>query len=316
MTGIGTSTVGSSTGSRGPNWPLGNSGPKNNNGEALGPVGAALISHTGDLCAATVDSIDSAGSLGSPVAAGPSDIQAMTEDLVPPGGLHGLAATITGPEGYRAVIVVDDNLREGLCQLTETPQDPTDSGAWLSLLAQPLEAWARGMGATIDSALPVEGVRQLAEIFAEENLVVSAAGLFAQGLHVGTVAIAGFNRDNEISANDDALSGSGVAGKGQGSLRPPGSTTLGEADQLFSSSAAGLSRISVVWMTVRVEIGRKRMKVANLLSLAPGSLIELDRAAGSPVDLLVNNTLVAKGEVVVIDGEYGVRVTDIVGAES
>ena len=58
---------------------------------------------------------------------------------------------------------------------------------------------------------------------------------------------------------------------------------------------------------------RTRTTVRNLLALAPGSVVELDRVAGSAVDLLVNGTLIARGEVVVIDDEFGVRITEIVG---
>jgi flagellar motor switch protein FliN len=68
-----------------------------------------------------------------------------------------------------------------------------------------------------------------------------------------------------------------------------------------------------VEMGVTAELGRTRMTVRQLLSMQPGSIVELDRAAGSPVDLLVNGTLVARGEVVVIDEEFGVRITEIVG---
>jgi flagellar motor switch protein FliN/FliY len=68
-----------------------------------------------------------------------------------------------------------------------------------------------------------------------------------------------------------------------------------------------------VEMGVTAELGRTRMTVRELLSMQPGSIVELDRAAGSPVDLLVNGTLVARGEVVVIDEEFGVRITEIIG---
>ncbi len=61
--------------------------------------------------------------------------------------------------------------------------------------------------------------------------------------------------------------------------------------------------------------GRTHMTVQNLLGLTPGAVVELDRAAGSPVDILVNGTLIARGEVVVIDEEFGVRVSEIVGPE-
>jgi len=61
-----------------------------------------------------------------------------------------------------------------------------------------------------------------------------------------------------------------------------------------------------------VEIGRTRMTVKELLQLTPGAVVELDRAAGSPADLLVNGRLIARGEIVVVDEDYGIRVTEIV----
>ena len=63
------------------------------------------------------------------------------------------------------------------------------------------------------------------------------------------------------------------------------------------------------------ELGRTRMTVRELLSLSPGAVVELDRLAGSPSDLLVNGTLIARGEVVVVDEEFGIRITEIVGAD-
>ncbi|GAA0742716.1 flagellar motor switch protein FliN [Dactylosporangium roseum] len=68
-----------------------------------------------------------------------------------------------------------------------------------------------------------------------------------------------------------------------------------------------------VEMEVTAELGRTRMSVRELLSLAPGAVIELDRAAGGPADLLVNGRLIARGEVVVIDENFGIRITEIVG---
>jgi len=80
-----------------------------------------------------------------------------------------------------------------------------------------------------------------------------------------------------------------------------------------SVSGHPLELLSDVELGVTVELGRTRMLLREILQLAPGSVIELDRAAGGPVDLLVNNTLVARGEVVVIDEEFGLRVTEVVG---
>jgi flagellar motor switch protein FliN len=73
-----------------------------------------------------------------------------------------------------------------------------------------------------------------------------------------------------------------------------------------------ISLILDVPMTLTVELGRTTQLVQDILGLGEGSIIELDKLAGEPVDLLVNGKLIAKGEVVVIDENFGVRVTDIV----
>jgi flagellar motor switch protein FliN/FliY len=73
-----------------------------------------------------------------------------------------------------------------------------------------------------------------------------------------------------------------------------------------------ITLLNEVMLEVTAELGRMRMKMRDLMALAPGSVIELDRAAGSPVDVLINGALLAHGEVVVIDEEFGVRVSEIV----
>ena len=75
----------------------------------------------------------------------------------------------------------------------------------------------------------------------------------------------------------------------------------------------GLDLLRDVEMEVTAELGRTRMTVRELLSLAPGAVVELDRAAGSPADLLVNGRLIARGEVVVVDEDFGIRITEILG---
>lgn len=78
-----------------------------------------------------------------------------------------------------------------------------------------------------------------------------------------------------------------------------------------SAGAANLGRISNVEMAMTVEIGRTRMSVRDVLDLEPGAVIELDRSAGAPADVLLNGRLVAHGEVVVVDQDYAVRITQI-----
>jgi flagellar motor switch protein FliN/FliY len=65
-------------------------------------------------------------------------------------------------------------------------------------------------------------------------------------------------------------------------------------------------------LRLTAELGRTELMIRDLLQLGPGSIIELDKTVGEPVDVLVNNRLVARGEVVVIDDSFGVRITEIV----
>jgi flagellar motor switch protein FliN/FliY len=101
---------------------------------------------------------------------------------------------------------------------------------------------------------------------------------------------------------------------------PPANVTVHEFPALQETEInlgdpRPLSLLHDVEMGVTAELGRRRMSVRDLLSLTPGAVIELDRAAGSPVDVLVNGTLIARGEVVVIDEEFGIRISEIVAPD-
>src|SRR5256885_7947179 len=75
---------------------------------------------------------------------------------------------------------------------------------------------------------------------------------------------------------------------------------------------ADLARVHDVPVDLAVEIGRTRMTIGETLTLGPGAIVALNRLAGEPVDLLVNGKPIARGEVVVIDEEFGLRVTEVV----
>ena len=78
-----------------------------------------------------------------------------------------------------------------------------------------------------------------------------------------------------------------------------------------SGEEVGLSNLLDVPVRVTVEVGRTKMRLADLVHLAPGSLLELDREAHEPADILVNGKIVARGEIVTIDQSYGVRITEV-----
>jgi flagellar motor switch protein FliN len=93
---------------------------------------------------------------------------------------------------------------------------------------------------------------------------------------------------------------------------PLASVPAGSVGRGGDGRRRGIELLHGVDMEVTVEIGRARMTVRELLDLSPGAVLELDRAAGSPADLLVNGRLIARGEVVVVDEDFGLRITEIV----
>lgn len=87
---------------------------------------------------------------------------------------------------------------------------------------------------------------------------------------------------------------------------------LGEEAGSGRKGETSLDVILDIPVTLSMEIGRARISIQNLLQLARGAVVELDRMAGEPLDVLVNGTLVAHGEVVVVNDKFGVRLSDVV----
>ena len=91
-------------------------------------------------------------------------------------------------------------------------------------------------------------------------------------------------------------------------------------DQLEDESSeigdedANIEVILDIPVTIAMEIGRTTVSIRNLLQLNQGSVVELDRLAGEPMDVMVNGTLIAHGEVVVVNDKFGIRLTDVVSA--
>tara|TARA_R110000772_G_scaffold107988_5_gene210711 strand:- start:32369 stop:32782 length:414 start_codon:yes stop_codon:yes gene_type:complete len=99
-------------------------------------------------------------------------------------------------------------------------------------------------------------------------------------------------------------------------------TSVQQAKPAASPSGSGrmsndmsLDMIMDVSVNVAVEVGRTKMSIRDLRELSQGAIIELDRAAGTPLDVLVNDTLVARGEIVVVKDKFGIMLTEVVGQE-
>ncbi|MDB5084650.1 MAG: flagellar motor switch phosphatase FliY [Bacilli bacterium] len=95
-------------------------------------------------------------------------------------------------------------------------------------------------------------------------------------------------------------------------VRPVQFTSFETTGVMGGGNIANLDLLLDIPLSITVELGRAKKQIREILELVPGSIVELDKLAGEPVDIMVNNKLVAKGEVVVIEENFGVRVTDII----
>ncbi|GAB5380713.1 MAG: hypothetical protein Alis3KO_21000 [Aliiglaciecola sp.] len=87
---------------------------------------------------------------------------------------------------------------------------------------------------------------------------------------------------------------------------------LSEDQPITAQEKKKLDTILDIPVTISMEVGRSHISIRNLLQLNQGSVVELDRVAGEPLDVLVNGTLIAHGEVVVVNDKFGIRLTDVI----
>lgn len=101
---------------------------------------------------------------------------------------------------------------------------------------------------------------------------------------------------------------------------PENQVAAADFAELPRGAAGGAGQLNLdlimdVRLALTLEVGRTRISVRNLLALTQGSVVELDKLAGEPLDVLVNGTLVAHGEVVVVNDKFGIRLLDVVSPE-
>jgi flagellar motor switch protein FliN/FliY len=190
----------------------------------------------------------------------------------------GVSARFAGAASGTVVVVVGESATDALLSSAQGALDPVDA-----------------MRPALETAVTTLGPCTL-----EAGVEGSPAEALAALGPAGAVAV--------VSCDGDVVALIGISVSGEAPA--PAVTATATA------SAAGPRRtmdlLRDVQMDVTVELGRTSMTVQDLLSLQPGSVVELDRAAGSPADILVNGQLIARGEVVVVDEDYAIRVTEIV----
>jgi flagellar motor switch protein FliN/FliY len=116
------------------------------------------------------------------------------------------------------------------------------------------------------------------------------------------------------AAEDDwaAAMGEQAATEKAAVVAAPASFENFSGSQGVANSNQGFELILDIPVSLTVELGRTKISIRNLLQLAHGSVVELDGLAGEPMDVMVNGTLIAQGEVVVVNDKFGIRLTDII----
>ena len=218
-------------------------------------------------------------------------------------------AELTGAVTGRLGVLVGEEL---VAALSASPLGGLD----LSAATQPaLDAAAAVLGASAGAARQVDLDLVLSDLGGDFTVVPLIGGGIAAALlfPVETLAAAAGApaAPAALDAPAEPTAAPALAAVPDGSPAPaPAFAPVANAP-VSGSGRRGIEMLHGVDMEVTVELGRTRMAVRDLLALAPGAVLELDRAAGSPADLLVNGRLIARGEVVVIDEDFGLRVTEI-----
>ncbi|MDX9993755.1 MAG: flagellar motor switch protein FliN [Rhodocyclaceae bacterium] len=121
--------------------------------------------------------------------------------------------------------------------------------------------------------------------------------------------------DNQVS-EDDWAAAMGEQAAAEATAPQPVAQPAQIFEQFAGSADAnanhGLELILDIPVQLTVELGRTKISIRNLLQLAHGSVVELDGLAGEPMDVLINGTLIAQGEVVVVNDKFGIRLTDVI----
>lgn len=229
------------------------------------------------------------------------DGSAGRDRLLPPGG-RCVSGTLSGAVEGTVALVVSAALAEAI---EHGPVLNQELRAGLEpALVDAVAALAEAVDGDLRLEAPLEISAELAVGSPADGSAFVAMGLLDGAEHVATLAVVLYTAPGFAAAAGDAVSEEEHVDF-QPLVQPPPS----------GAPSRSLDLLADVEMGVTAELGRTRMTVKDLLAMAPGSVVELDRTAGSPVDVLVNGTLVARGEVVVIDEEFAVRISEIIGLD-
>ena len=250
--------------------------------------------------------------------AGPATIQESSSELVPGPGCVGVGAELA--DGVVVAVMITNTLAVELFGVST----PGDVAAGLQVVITEL---ATGLSMPIAASYPLVDGDNLVSFIGARPLVMGA-GIFDGETVVATVAAA-----HQLPQEPRAGSAPAPIGAVPDTVTPPAAApAAADAEQPAVAAdlprvapapsvvptvsdavlARGLALLADVSLSITAELGRTSLRVSELLGLEPGSVIELDREAGSPVDLLVNGSLFARAEVIVVDGNYAVRICELI----
>ncbi len=249
--------------------------------------------------------------------AGPADAQDGLDELLPSPDAAVVVVPVASAPARDLFVIVSPTLMATMGAADAAALAPLVERTFAELAAgDELDAAAlrTGVGTSALAELPHGGTGG--------GAFMIAAGAFAGVDHVATVGVAVHPpapvsdpaAPAEVDAGDEVVESAASAASPAAAMDLPSVQAPRHEQGVGAATGGGrgLDLLGHVEMNVVAELGRTRLTVADLLGLAPGAVVELDRAAGSPIDLLVNGTLIARGEVVVIDEEFGLRISEIV----
>ena len=205
------------------------------------------------------------------------------DDWVIDDGDQVIGAIVAGPDPFHLYLAVNVGIAGRLL---------SDHDRLVAGLTEAVRSLMGGAAFTLEEVGPTAGSPE------------AFAGIFDGGQLCAIFGVASMEAAARQAAGDTA------AASAPADVFEPQSFPIGDGHALVNAGA--LELLSDVEMEVTVELGRTSMPIRDLLSLQPGMVVEIDRAAGAPIDVLVNGRRIASGEVVVIDEEFGVRITEII----
>lgn len=222
-------------------------------------------------------------------------------------------AFANNPESVQVVLISQDTLVDIYNLVTGKSEDSVDENT-LAEIRDSIEAIVQGLclaaGNIRNEAMVASGLSVRLQIFSLPNNMQVAGTVIRTNVRVSGDELSGsltWLVDEETAAifNNTELTPSAAYGS---SSTSGGSQSAGALAGLEES---GLELLFDIPLEVTVELGRVKMVVKDVIELGSGSIVEIDKAAGEPVDVMVNGRLVAHGEVVVIEDNFGVRITEI-----